>query len=467
MLSEFLTWVYCQFSMQRNLAAILFVSLTMLSCLSPVSAVAGQQTNPETWTRFRGENGNGLTSGTNLPKDLSNPASVVWKTAIPGRGWSSPIILEKEIWLTTAIESGLQTLEEPGDQEAGPEGTNPEPRVLLQAVCLDRTSGEVLKIVDLFDVVSPSPVHSMNSYASPSPVADGLRVYCHFGTYGTAAIDRRTREVAWKNNENVIEHETGPGSSPILYGNKLIFHCDGTDQQYLCALDVETGKQVWRTGRSGEMEPVGMYKKSFCTPLVIERHGRQELISPAANWVYGYDPDTGEELWKIPYGKTGFSVVTLPLVAEDTLYVCTSFMESTVLAIDLGSNGPLDERAVKWRYKGQVPNMPTPLILDDAIYLVSDRGIMSCLNAKTGERLWQDRLGRAHSSSPVLVDGRILAGDHDGILYAIEPDSSELKLVGKYELDSQIMATPAALGDRLFIRTAKSLYCFGTSQDRP
>jgi outer membrane protein assembly factor BamB len=453
--------------MRRIPIAIVSLVILLFTCGGPDSACAFQQSSLETWTRLRGENGDGLTSGTNLPDDLADPANILWKAAVPGRGWSSPVILENEIWMTTALETGLPSAGDSGDNGSGEAEETTEPSIALKAVCLDRTSGQLLTVVDLFDVKSPPPIHNMNSYASPSPVADEYRVYCHFGTFGTAAIDRQTREVAWRNNENVIEHETGPGSSPIVYRDKLIFHCDGTDQQYLCALETETGKQVWRTGRSGEMEKVGMYKKAFCTPLIIERHGQKELVSPAANWVYGYDPDTGAELWKVSYGQTGFSVVTLPLVVADTLYVCTSFMDSTMLAIDLTPQGPLDEKAVKWRYKGQVPNMPTPLILDEAIYFVSDRGVISCLDSKTGERHWQERLGRAHSSSPVFVDGRILIGDHDGILYAIEPDTSEMKLAGKYEFDSRIMATPAALGERLFIRTEKSLYCFGKSQDGP
>ena len=287
------------------------------------------------WDQFLGPAGNGHSTATNLPTNLDDAANIEWRVDIPGRAWSSPLILEDEIWITTAIET-----EATGDalaekmEQADIGGMTAWDSVQLQAIRLKRSDGSIQQTVDLFRIDDPPLIHSLNSFASPTPVADDETVYCHFGAFGTAAVDRRTGNVNWRNTENVIDHQTGPGSSPILNGEMLILHCDGCDQQYVCALDTKSGEQLWRTDRSGEMHPEGMYNKAFCTPIVIERGGNLELISPAANWVYGYNPANGEELWRVTYGQLGFSNVARPLVDQETLYVCSCFMQSRLLAID-------------------------------------------------------------------------------------------------------------------------------------
>ncbi len=413
------------------------------------------------WNQFLGPHANGKSDAVELPGDLSDPNALAWKADVQGRGWSSPLILGDEIWLTTAIE-----IEATGEErekmmaEASIEGMSAWASVELHAICLEKSTGEIRHDIELFNVEYPPLIHSLNSFASPTPVADGERVYCHFGTFGTAAVDRKTGKVIWRNEENVIDHETGPGSSPILNGDQLIFHCDGRDAQYVCALDRKTGEQAWRTDRSGSMDAEGMYKKAFCTPIVIERGGHEELVSPAANWVYGYDPASGKELWRVSYGHLGFSNVARPFVDGTTLYVCSGFMQSTLMAIDLSGAGPPGEKSIEWTYQEQVPNISTPVLIDGAIYFVSDRGILTCVDADSGQRLWRERLGRGHSSSPLLADGRLYFGDHDGKLHVIRPDRDGLDLLKTIELDAQIMASPAAVDHSLFVRTADSMYHF-------
>ncbi len=437
------------------------VPALLFSCAGCWTATAWQTESELEWNQFLGPAGNGHATARNLPIELTDASNVDWQTSIPGRGWSSPLIAGNEIWLTTAIET--EATGEELDQKmesADIGGMSAWSSVQLQAVCLDRQTGTIRQTVDLFTIDDPPLIHSLNSFASPTPVADQQTIYCHFGAFGTAAVDRTSGRVLWRNTENVIDHQTGPGSSPILHEQLLILHCDGCDQQYICALDTKDGRQVWRTDRSGEMSPEGMYKKAFCTPIVITRGQHQELISPAANWVYGYDPASGQELWRISYGQLGFSNVARPIVDGQTLYVCSCFMQSKLLAIDLSGDQPLDEDNVKWSYKGQVPNMSTPVIVDGLIYFTSDRGIMTCVDAASGEKLWQSRLGRGFSSSPVFADGKLYVGDQEGTMFVIQPDATELSLLATNQLDSQIMASPAAIKDSLYVRTAKSLYHF-------
>ena len=439
----------------------LFCQMILVISFSGITAFGCQDESPQTWDQFRGPRGDGYSQADNLPTNLSDPSSLAWRTGIPGRGWSSPLVLGNEIWITTAIETEATAEEREKMLESAPSaGLSAYSSVNLQAICLDRKSGEIKKTIDLFSIDNPPLIHSLNSFSSPTPVADDRFLYCHFGAFGTAAIRRETGEVVWKNQENVIDHETGPGSSPFLHNGMLILHCDGIDQQYVCALEIADGQQIWKTDRSGEMNPVGMYKKAFSTPIVIERGGRNELVSPAANWVYGYDPATGAELWRVPYGQLGFSNVARPVVHGNSLLVCSCFMNSVLMAIDISGDQPLDDSNVKWTYHGQVPNMPSPIVAGGNIYFTSDRGIITCVDGETGEKIWSGRLGRGYSSSPILADGNLYFGDQNGVLFVVEPSPEALNIVSENQLDSRIMASPAAVDQSLFVRTETSLYHF-------
>ena len=290
-----------------------------------------------------------------------------------------------EIWMTTAIESPISD-EEKAERLKGNTGNQPlnvAGKLSLRALCVDRRSGKLIHNVELLVEPKPQPAHAMNSFASPTPVLEDGKLYCHFGAYGTACLDTATQKVLWTNRDTVINHENGPGSSPVLEGDLLIFHCDGSDQQYIAALDKRTGKLAWKTDRSGEMNAEPQLKKSYGTPLVVEIDGKANLVSPAADWLYGYDPATGRELWKVPYEKLGFSISPRPVAGHGMVFMSTSFMQAELIAFKYDQPGKPE---IAWRFGRQAPSIPSPLLVGDEIYIVSDKGIATCLDAHTGNR---------------------------------------------------------------------------------
>ena len=409
------------------------------------------------WLEFRGPGGTGMSDAHDLPTTITE-ASTKWRTELPGRGWSSPVVSGNDIWMTTAIEQIASKEETAARLKTAPiPGLEVREEVRLQALCVDRDSGKLRHQIDLFSVNQPPLIHKLNSFASPTPVIDGDFVYCSFGAMGTAAIRRDNGKVVWRNTEVKLEHETGPGSSPIVFDDLLIVHCDGTDKQFVTALQKNDGRIAWQQTRSGEMHPQGMMKKAFATPSLLATPDGPQLISPAANWIYGYNPKTGAELWKVYYGELGFSNAPRPLIGNGMIYICTGFNRSTLLALNCEGKSKLSEADIAWRYKKQVPAMPTPILVDKLLFMVSDAGVATCLDALTGEEHWQERLGGEFSSSPILADGRLYFGNRSGKIFVIAP-TAEYELLGNGQLDSAIMATPLALDNHLIIRTRDSLY---------
>ncbi|MFM8802809.1 MAG: SMP-30/gluconolactonase/LRE family protein [Planctomycetia bacterium] len=419
------------------------------------------------WPQWRGPDGQGhAVAARDLPVTWSETENIAWKTPLPGRGWSSPVIEGDQIWLTTAIETEA-TEEEKKRRLASNTGNQPlnvSGPVSLHAVCVDRETGRLLHNVELLVVADPQPIHSLNSYASPSPILAAGRLYCHFGDFGTACVDTRAAKVVWKNRDHRLNHENGPGSTPLLWKDRLIFHCDGSDTQSIVALDAATGGLVWKTPRSGELRSDPQLKKAYGTPLVLALDGREVLLSPAADWLYGYDPATGRELWKMSYGTLGFSIVPRPVTAHGLFYMSTSFMQPELLAVKLGDAATAP--TIAWREKKGVPNMPSPLVVGDELYMVSDKGVATCLDAKTGDAVWTERLGGNFSSSPLFADGRIYVGNRDGKTFVIKP-GRDFTLEATNSLDGQIMATPAALDRALYRRTDTALSRIETRRQPP
>jgi outer membrane protein assembly factor BamB len=329
--------------------------------------------------------------------------------------------------------------------------------VSLRAMCVDFATGAVLHDVEVFHVEGPDPIHSHNTFASPTPVLDEQRVYIHFGTYGSAALDATTGKVVWANQDLHCDHQNGPGSSPIVWRDLFIVHMDGIDVQYVVALDKRTGQVAWKTDRSGKMSETRPFRKAYCTPLVVEHEGRPMLISPGADWLYAYEPATGQELWKANYGKLGFSNVARPVIGHGLVYISTCFMSPTMLAVRYGGRGEVTDSNILWRNDKQAPKLPSPLLVGDELYLVSDQGVATCLDARTGEEHWAKRLGGNFDASPLFADGRIYFCNRSGVTAVVAP-GREFQLLAENRLDDGFYASPAVVEKSLVLRTEKHLY---------
>ena len=385
------------------------------------------------WPQFRGPTGEGVSDATGLPLHWSESQNVVWKTPLPGKGWSSPVVLAKQIWMTAARDDGHS----------------------LRAICVDSDTGKIVHDVEVFHIESPVHVNAKNSHASPTSVIEPGRVYVHFGTMGTACLATDTAKMLWTNQNLKLNHMEGPGSSPILYRNLLIVHCDGADVQYVVALNKMTGKTVWKTDRTGPPDARPDRRKSFCTPLVIQFKGHDQLISPAAGQIIAYAPATGDELWKVKYD--GYSVVPRPVFGHGLIFFSTGFDVPQFWAIRPGDHGDLTSTNVAWKVTAQAPLNPSPVLVGDALYIVSDRGVATCLEAESGQQRWRHRLGGDYWASPIAADGRIYFFSESGASTVIEP-GKEYKELAVNHLDDAIMSTPAIVGHALYIRTVTSLY---------
>jgi len=407
-------------SIQRTPRSRLWLRIAIgVTFFLPVFALA------ENWTEFRGPTGQGHSLEQGLPLTWSETENVVWKVPIPGRGWSSPVLVDDEVWLTTAVDDGRS----------------------LRAICLNRSAGRIVHNVEVFQLADPGPVHQKNSHASPTPILEGDRVYLHFGSHGTACITR-SGEIVWKTQELKYYHRHGPGGSPVVYGDLLIVSCDGYDIQFVVALDKRTGKIRWKSPRQGY--------QAYTTPLMIQVEGKDQLISPGAHRAVAYEPLTGKEIWSVRYGE-GYSNVPRPVFGDGLVFICSGFEQAVLLAVRPDGQGDVTDSHVAWSLKRAVPLTPSPLLVGEELYLVSDNGIASCLDAKTGKAHWQQRLGGNHSASPIFADGRIYFLSEEGESVVIEP-GKEFKKLATNQLDGQTLASMAVSGNAIFIRSASHLY---------
>lgn len=411
------------------------------------------------WPQFRGPDSNGHAGHAGIPLKWSETENVSWKVAIPGTGHSSPVISDDQIWLTTAVEAKLSEEEEKQRLAAikNSRGLEIAGSISLRAVCVSRQTGKILHNIEVIRVDEPEPIHSLNSYASPTPILENGRLYCHFGTYGTFAVDTRSAEIVWSNVEHHVDHQNGPGASPALWRNHLIINFDGIDTQYVAAIDKRDGKTVWQTKRSGKMNEKREFQKAYCTSAIVEGDQGSQVISPGADWVYSYDPASGRELWKASYGTLGFSTVPLPVYGNGLVFVSTSFIRPRLLAVRYDGSEAKDGSLIEWQMDGQLPQKPSMLLIDNELYFVTDKGIGMCLNARTGSEHWKERIEGNYSASPLYANGRIYFFSQEGRSIVIEP-GRDFRQLAENSLDGGFMASPAVAGDALFVRTDTHLY---------
>ncbi len=400
--------------------------------------VIGAATRPGAadWPEFRGPAGQGHATSTKLPVDWSSTRNVAWKKPIPGEGWSSPVLYRGRLYLTTSVsEQDVPTADRS-----------------LRTMCLDSTTGKVIwdKQVFLQDGRQAPKIHSKNSHASPTPIAAADRLYVHFGHQGTACLDLDGK-IIWRNRRLQYAPVHGNGGSPILAGDKLVYSIDGRDQTMLVALDRRSGKLVWTADRRS----MATKKFSFSTPLLITVNGRQQIVSPASDMVCSYDPADGHEIWRVRYD--GYSVIPRPVSGHGMVFICTGYNTPSLLAIRPDGKGDVTDSHVAWTVKRGVPHTPSLLLVGKDLYMVSDRGIASCLEVRTGKVHWQERINGQFSASPLFANGLIYFQDEDGRGTVVRA-GREFQPVRTNDLEERTLASYAA-GDReLYIRSAEHLY---------
>jgi outer membrane protein assembly factor BamB len=381
----------------------------------------------EDWPEFRGPTGQGHSSEHGLPTEWSETRNVVWKTRVPGGGWSSPAVANGRVWLTTSVK---------------------ERGASLRLLAFDVQSGREVVNTEVFHARQADPSNPKNTLASPTPIIDGDRVYVHFGSDGTAAMTANG-EIVWK-TRLPYESQHGNGGSPVLYRDLLIVSCDGSDTAFVAAIDKATGKIRWKTSRR---QP---WDQAYTTPLVIPVAGRDQLVSVGAYRAAAYDPESGKEIWRVGYGD-GFSNVPRPVFGHGLVFIATGFQQPLLLAVRPDGSGDVTKTHVAWTLRRGAPLTPSPLLVGDELYIVNDGGIASCLDAATGAILWQQRLGGAFSASPVFADGRIYFLSEDGVTTVIAP-GREFRKLAVNTLDGATLASIAISNGSFYVRSQTHLY---------
>ena len=410
---------------------------------------AGHADAGQDWPQFRGPHGDGTSAARNVPLTWSESNNIAWKVAVPGRGRSSPVVIGDRVWLTTALEQGVIRTNIKSDDMQTAE------HVTLQAVGLDAKQGKELWRTTLFEVDKPAPVHWFNSWATPSPVIEKGQLYCDFGTFGTACLDARDGKILWQTCLP-LDHQVGPGSSPVLWRDLLVLVRDGRDAQYVAVLDKQTGRTVWKTDRPPIDTSNRDLKKCFTTPLLIASGKGTQLLSPGARWVVSYDPDTGKELWRQRHGE-GFSIGSCPVFSHGLAIFSTGCMRPQFLAVNIDGTGEIPATNVVWRITQQVPVMSSPVVSGEEMYWVSDDGMASCADPRTGEIYWQKRAGGRTFASPLYAEGRVYFFAQDGKTTVIRAGRQFEKLA-ENQLQGPVVATPAIVDGTIYLRTDTHLY---------
>jgi len=386
----------------------------------------------EDWPQFRGPDGQGHSAERGLPLEWSETKNVQWKTPVAGRGWSSPVVAGGRVWLTTAVK----------DRGAS-----------LRLLAFDAATGKEAVNVEVFHPRTADLLNPKNSLASPTPILDGDRVYVHFGAEGTAALTTGG-EIVWK-TRFPYQSQHGNGGSPALFGDLLIINCDGGDDAFVVALDKGTGKVKWKAQRR---QP---WDQAYSTPLVIRAGDRDQVISAGAYRAVAYDAANGKEIWRVSY-TDGFSNVPRPVFAGGLVFIATGFQQPTLLAVRPDGAGDVTKSHIAWTLKRGAPLTPSPLAAGNELYIVNDAGIAQCLDLRTGQTHWVERLGGGgYSASPVLADGRIYFLSEDGVATVIEPAKTFRKLAVN-TLDGATLASMAVSDSSFFVRTHSYLYRIGT-----
>lgn len=422
---------------------------SLLFCFFFVAFLFGSEqasSQDKNWTHFRGSNLNGMAVTENIPLKWDD-SSIKWKTEIHDNGYSSPVVYNNQIWVTTAKSDGNE----------------------LYAVCIDFQTGEIIYDIKVFTPDKVQRKHSINTYASPTPCIEKGFVYVHYGSMGTACINTANGSIVWKRNDFECKHVQGPASSPIIYKNLIILHFEGTDVRYIVALDKSNGKLIWRSDRPAEpYEPITVIgRKAYITPIIINVKGRDILISNGSAVCIAYEPNTGKEIWRVVNGAE--STVAMPFTENGLVYWYSGFMVADdgtrfteLLAVNPDGKGDITGTNVLWKKRDKLSQnqMLTPVIKDGLIYTVNTRNILMCIDAATGEEIWSTHVTSNYNASPIYINDNIWFFSVKGEVLVIKA-GRKYEVVAKNQMDSGIWATPAILRNSVIMRTQKYLYRIG------
>lgn len=419
----------CKVSLKRLWRCVL-----VIACSVPAHA--------EDWPRFRGPTGQGISSETKLPTSWSKDDNIAWKTAIPGAGWSSPVVYGDRVFVTSTTDEGQS----------------------CHVICVDRLSGKILWNTRVFQQ-EVRKKRAENSYATPTPTTDGRRVYAVFSSGKMAAVDL-DGTIAWINDEVKFYGHHGLAASPILYGDLVIMAYDGSsdgpdnkvgwkipwDQAVLLAVHTASGEVRWRGKR-------GQSRLGHVTPNLLHQGDADQIISGAGDVVQGFDPASGQLIWSI-YSK-GEGVTPSIVIGDGLIFSCSGFEDPTIRVIRSGGKGDVTESHLVWEQKKGVPSLASMIYVDPHIYSVTDKGVVTCFLAASGELVWQDRIGGKHSASPIYADGKIyFLSEEEGESVVIVA-GPKLKVLARNLIGEKCKASPAASRGNLFIRSQQHLFCIG------
>lgn len=414
----------------------------LFCCLAGAACLFGSQPD---WPKYRGPTEQGISHAKNVPTSWSAEENIAWKTEIPNRGWSSPILVNGRITLTTGVEELVDGMHD------------------LKVLQVDAETGEILWIKSVLKATEEEGMdrHPKNSLASGTVAIDEGVVYAHFSHMGTVALDFETGDVIWKEKIGYTS-KNGTGGTPIVVGDLLVYTTDSFDEPSISARYKKTGKLAWKTTRGYTVKN----NFSFGTPLAIEVNGETLILSPGSGMVGAYRPSDGKELWYVTY--VGYSMATSPLYHDGDIYLSSGFAKATFLAIDLDeSNGPLEgdltETHLKWQYRKSVPRASSPNIVDGNAIILEDMGRLQSLDLDTGELNWMHPLIGNFSAAPVQVGNLLYVVNEEGVFYIIEIRDDGCEILFETEMGEETLSTPAIVDNHIYLRTRYHLWKIGTN----
>ena len=415
--------------LNNTLGLLILIAFTEISSLSAQS----------NWTYYRGSNLDAVSSNKDLPLKWNESENIVWKMPLHGKGASSPVVFGDQIWITSADSTGKK----------------------LYAICSSFKTGKIIYDINVFQHDSVPAIHSLNTYATPTPAIENGFVYVHFGSLGTACLETASGKIIWKREDLKCDHVQGSASSPIIYKDLLILHYEGVDIQYLVALDKKTGKTIWKSVRPQEYytSQPAIARKAYVTPIVVKVEGKDMLISNGAEVCIAYDPATGEEIWRIPYISD--TTISMPMFSNGLVIFTTGLLDPIkLMGVKPNGKGDISKTNVVWSVEKDVPAITSPFVKDGLLYMIHERGNLTCLETATGKLVYSTKLKGQFYAAPICADGKIYITTKNGNFFVIQ-EGKEFKILSENKLDGEFMASPAVSGKSLIVRSSKALYRIG------